>query len=347
MGPMIRAASLRGFVPLVEELGGDPDALLGRHGITREQLAADDDLVPITAHDQMLDTTAAALDCPDLGLRLATMQDLSILGPLALAVESSSTAAQAVECASSFLFVHSPALSVAVEPDPYGRRGVVALTYRKDLRESPYSPQGIELGLGLFFRIAAFLVGGQIGLRSVELSHPPQSPVGRYTDFFGTDVKFGRPVAALRVGRRVLDERFAAANEGIRRLAVQFLANRFADPSTSTAQRVRLVVVETLSTAPPLTHVAGLLALHPRTLQRQLAAEGVTFESTVDEVRRETAHRLITSTDLTFEHVAELVGFSEQSTLSHAVRRWYGSTPRALRATCRAGTSFRPADVAP
>lgn len=331
MGPMIRAASLRGFVPLVEELGGDPDVLLERHGMAREQLAADDDLVPITAHDRMLDATAAALACPDLGLRLAMMQDLSILGPLALAVESSSTAAQAVECASRFLFVHSPALSIAVEPDPYGRRGVVALTYRKDLRESTYSPQGIELGLGLFFRIAGFLVGGQIGLRSVELSHAPLSPVRRYTDFFGTDVKFGRPVAALRVQRRVLDERFAAANEGIRHVAVQFLAERFSDPGTSIAQRVRLVLAETLSTAPPLTHVAALLAMHPRTLQRQLAAEGVTFGSLLDEVRRETAHRLITTTDLSFGHVGELVGFSEQSTLSHAVRRWFDSTPRSLR----------------
>lgn len=329
---MIRAASLRGFVPLVEELGGDPDALLEQHGMTRQQLAADDDLVPITDHDRMLDAAAAALDCPDLGLRLATMQDLSILGPLALAVESSSTAAEAVQCASRFMFVHSPALSIAVEPDPYGRRGVVALTYRKDLRESPYSPQGIELGLGLFFRIAGFLVGGQVGLRSVELSHPPLSPVRRYTEFFGADVKFGRPDAALRVERRVLDERFAAANEGIRQLAVQFLADRFADPGTSIAQRVRLVLAETLSTAPSITHVAALLAVHHRTLQRQLAAEGVTFATLLDEVRREAARRLITTTDLSLGHVAELVGFSEQSTLSHAVRRWFDSTPRALRA---------------
>ena len=332
MGPMVRAASLRGFVSLVEELGGDPDVLLEQHGMSRDVLGADDHLVPITAHDLMLDATAAALGCPDLGLRLATRQDLSILGPLALAVESSSTAAQAVECASRFMFVHSPALSVAVEPDPYGRRGVVALTYRKDLRESPYSPQGIELGLGLFFRIAGFLVGGQIGLRSVELPHRPLSPVRRYTDFFGTDVKFGRPVAALRVQRRALDERFAAANEGIRRLAVEFLAEKFPDPGTSTSQRVRLVLAETLSTAPSITHVAALLAVHPRTLQRQLAAEGVTFEGILGEVRREAAHRLITTTDVSFGHVAELVGFSEQSTLSHAVRRWFGETPRSLRA---------------
>ena len=97
MGPMIRAASLREFVPLVEELGGDPDELLREFGMSRETVASDDELVPITAHNRMLDLAATTLSCPDLGLRLATMQDVSILGPLAPAVESSAMASKAVD----------------------------------------------------------------------------------------------------------------------------------------------------------------------------------------------------------------------------------------------------------
>ncbi|MBB1045770.1 AraC family transcriptional regulator, partial [Dietzia sp. DQ11-44] len=72
--PLIRAASLRGFGPLVSELGGDPDRLLDRYEIAREVLADDDGLVSITAHDQMLDAAAAELGCPDFGLRLADRQ---------------------------------------------------------------------------------------------------------------------------------------------------------------------------------------------------------------------------------------------------------------------------------
>ena len=140
MGPMIRAASLRGFATLVRELGGDPAEHLTRFGLPRDALDGDDGLIPITAHDLMLDTAAHELSCPDFGLRLASFQDLTILGPLALAIQASSTVAEALQCASRFMFVHSPALSVAVEPDPRRGRGVVALTYRKDLLESPYSP---------------------------------------------------------------------------------------------------------------------------------------------------------------------------------------------------------------
>ncbi|XKK64640.1 AraC family transcriptional regulator [Streptomyces sp. ARC32] len=45
---------------------------------------SDEGLVSITAHDQMLNAAAEQLACPDLGLRLAERQDLSILGPLAV-----------------------------------------------------------------------------------------------------------------------------------------------------------------------------------------------------------------------------------------------------------------------
>ena len=269
------------------------------------------------------------------GPRPATgrLQDLTILGPLALAIEASSTVAEAVECASRYLFVHSPALSVGVDVDPRGVRGVVALTYRKDLHESPYSPQATELGLGLFHHAAGKMLGGLTGLRSVEIPHQPLSPVSRYTQFFEADVKFGAPVAALRVERAILDAQFSGADEVIRAMALDHLARHHPEPTTRVAVQVRRTLVEGLGVmSPSLDHVARLHAMHPRTLQRRLAAEGTTFEEVLDDVRRDVARRYLTTTSLPFTQVAALVAFGEQSTLTHAVRRWFGVTPRDLRA---------------
>lgn len=334
MGPMIRAASLRGFEPVVRSLGGDPVRLMARFGIPAEAPASEDGLISITAHDLMLDAAAAELRCPDLGLRLAEFQDVSILGPLTVVIESSATAAQGLECVSRFMFVHSPALSIGIEPDPSGRRGVVALRYRKDLLESPYSPQAMELGVGLFHRVALALLGTRLGLRSVMFPHSPHSSFRRYTDFFGVDVRFGAPLAGLCVERRTLDAAFAGADGRIRQLAVDHLAGDYRDPATVTSVLVRRAVAQTIGVSPPtIAATARLLALHPRTLQRRLAREATSFERILDEVRHDAAHRYITTTTLTFTQIAALVGFEHQSTLSHAVRRWYGVTPRRLRAT--------------
>ena len=77
--------------------------------------------------------------------------------------------------------------------------------------------------------------------------------------------------------------------------------------------------------------IAGRLRTHPRTLQRRLAAEGAGFDRIVDAVRRRAAHRLITETDVPFTQVTAMVGLTEQSALSRAVRRWFGRSPRDLR----------------
>ncbi|MDT0202937.1 AraC family transcriptional regulator [Nocardioides sp. AE5] len=332
MGPMIRAASLRGFVPLVRELGGDPAALLARFGIDPAALDSDDSLIDLAAHDRMLDGVADELGCPDLGLRLSQRQDLTILGPLAVAIQACSTVAQAIEVASKFLFVHSPGLSVGVEPDPDGVRGVVAVTYRKDLHAPAYPAQAIELGVALVHRISVAMIGQDTGLRSVHLPHQPLSAVQGYVDHFGADVRFGKPFPALRVERRVLDEAFATANEAIRLLALDHLATHYADPGARMATQVERALVESLAVAPPsLPGTARLFSVHPRTLQRRLAAEQTSFEEILDDVRRREAERLLTTTDLPLGQVAGLLAFTEQSTLSHACRRWFAMTPRELR----------------
>lgn len=329
---MIRAASLRGFVPLVTELGGDPAALLDRFGIPATVLASDDALVSITAHDLMLDTAARELRCPDLGLRLAGAQDITILGPLAVAIESSSTVAEAIDCVSRFMFVHSPALTVRIDDDPLGVPGMIAVTYRKDLRESPYSPQATELGLGLMYRIADALIGLRPGLSSVQLPHRPISPVARYVETFGVDVRFGRAPAALRGGRQLLDRRFRNANQAIRALAVAHLARTYRDPGVTVTARVRAALADRLGVASPdLESIARLLDMHPRTLQRRLAAEGASFAAVLDDVRRDAAYRYLTTTELPLNQIAALLGLSEQSTLTRAVRRWHARSPRELR----------------
>ena len=80
-----------------------------------------------------------------------------------------------------------------------------------------------------------------------------------------------------------------------------------------------------------LEQVAGMLALHPRTLQRRLAEEGTGFDHLRDEALRERAHQYLTESSLAMSHVALALGFSEQSALTRACKRWFGQTPTALR----------------
>ena len=331
MGSMVRAAALRGLPALIDSLGGDGPALLARFGVPAAVLDSDDEVIPSVATAQVLEAAAAELDCPDLGLRLAGQQDIGVLGPLAIAIENSPTLGDALDCATRFLFAHSPAVTVALVPDPCGRPGVVGLRYGSTELD-PLPPQAAGLGLGLLHRIGVLLTGGRYGLRSVHLPHAPLAPVARYTAFFGADVRFDQAAAVLRVPHTLAAMPVAGGDRVLREVALDYMRHHFPAPEQTTAERVRRLLTQSLgSSGVDIAAIARLLRTHPRTLQRRLAAEGTTFDKTLDAVRRQTAHRLITSTGVPFSQVTAMVGLTEQSALSRAVRRWFGTSPRELR----------------
>lgn len=344
MVSMIRAAALRGLTPLVDSLGGDGTALLARFRVPPgavdpagpdEGPDAADVLIRSGTAGRILEAAAAELDCPDLGLRLAEQQGPEVLGPLAVAVENSATMGEALDCASRFLFVHSPALRVSRIDDPEGAPGVMGLLYGSTEPEPP-PPQAVDLGLGVFHRIVLVLGGGPYGLRSAHLPHASLAPVSRYREFFGAEVRFDRGAAVLRVPADLAARPMHGGDETVRAIAIDYLENHFDRPGRTVTDRVRTALVRSLGTAPVrIGSIARLLRMHPRTLQRHLTAEGTTFETVLSEVRRDVAHRLITRTDLPFSQVTAMVGLAEQSALTRVSRRWFGDTPRAVR---RAGS---------
>ena len=330
--PVVRSAGLRGFRDEVASLGGDADDLARRAGLDAAALDEDDLLVPDVAVAGVLELAAAELDRPDLGLRIAARQDLSLLGPLALAIENSPTVADALECTSRYLFVHAPAMRIYTEPDPDGVPGVEALRY--DVTAPGVTPprQGTDLSLGSLHRNIRALLGGTYGLRTVDLPYRPLAPESTYEEFFGARVRFGREAARLRLPSSLGSLPLTGRDETVRRLALDFLSRQAPAGDHPLTHRVRGAVQQLLeTTTPDVGAVARLFDLHPRTLQRRLAEEGTTFAEVLDGARRDAAHRYLTGTDLPLSRVARLLGFAEPAVLTRACRRWYGATPSEVR----------------
>ena len=85
--------------------------------------------------------------------------------------------------------------------------------------------------------------------------------------------------------------------------------------------------------------VAHELGLGPRTLARQLAAAGTSFETIKDEVRLVVARELLLLTDLRVGQVAEALSYATHSAFVHAFQRWMGLSPGAWRAAQKPASS--------
>ncbi len=85
--------------------------------------------------------------------------------------------------------------------------------------------------------------------------------------------------------------------------------------------------------------MATALHVSPRTLKRQLAAEGVSFSALIEKERRERATILLASPALSIKMVAERLGYSNVANFSRAFERWTGKSPGEARASARQGPS--------
>jgi AraC-like DNA-binding protein len=82
---------------------------------------------------------------------------------------------------------------------------------------------------------------------------------------------------------------------------------------------------------PSVEKVARELGMSPRSLQRRLAELGTTYQTLLDDVRRDASRRLLASTDLDASEIAFLLGFEELNSFSRAFHGWEGVTPTRWR----------------
>jgi len=329
---MVRAAGLRGYESLMRDLNADPLALLQRHRITLESLNDDDALIPLRSAVNLLEASAAATQCSDFGLRMARTQDISVLGPLSIAMQNSPNVADALQLASRHLYVHCPAMVFTVIKSSSLVRGSVELRVEILLSRQPAQRQVMDQCLGDLHSILRFLARDHYGLKAVALPHSPAAPLKTYTAFFGAPVRTAQEHGGLHVSRSTLTTTLQAVNESLRQLAVDYLTSNFGDPSQTVSSRVRLAIRRTLSTAQgSKSAVADLLGMHQRTLQRRLEAERTSFEEIREEVRKQAALRYLCETPIPFAQLAGLLGLSEQSALTRSCRRWFAATPSQIR----------------
>jgi AraC-like DNA-binding protein len=332
MTAMVRASGLRGYTALMRELNADPLGMLRRYRIAPEALQDDDALLSLRAVVHLLEASAAATHCPDFGLRLSHSQDISVLGPLAIAMQNAPTVASAMDYASRYLFVHSPGLVLTLhQGSPLVKKGA-ELRFEIRLPRQPAQRQTMDLCLADIHHMGQLLAGERYGLRAVTLPHAPLAPPAAYARFFGAPVRFEQEHAGLHITGVTLETSLQAVNETLRQIAVDYLSLNFEAPGQALSDRVRQTLRRTLASSKGKKEdVAGLLGMHPRTLQRRLDAERTSFEAIREEVRRETALRYLRETRIPLTQLAGILGLSEQSALARSCRRWFGTTPSRLR----------------
>jgi AraC-like DNA-binding protein len=319
--------------------GADRQALLDRSGLASHDLAEPQARVPLAGYIALFEAAAQLCGEPALALlfgEAVRMQDISIVGLICEVAETTAEVGRQLNRYSRLVIDDGgPSDMVRAAPD---RDGLWMEVVSGPYCENPFI---IEAELARLVCNTRAMFGSAPAFqamrfpRAAHFAHPAPSHVAAYERIFGCPLVFGAARNALLLDAAFPSLRLPTTN----RFALGALSQRAAAllQDLEAQQTVRARVERRLA---PILHtgdasmdaVAAAMGVSRRTLQRRLAAEGVTFETVFDDLRRRLALSYLADRKVSANETAYLVGFSEPAAFSRAFRRWTGTTPSAFRA---------------
>src|SRR5690606_3892708 len=207
------------------------------------------------------------------------------------------------------------------------------LRWRSPLKPYP-PPELAETALAAWVTYARWILGEQVSPHEVHFQHPYSGDDDVYREVFDAPVRFESTHTAVVFPAAFLDLPLAQADAQLRQL-LDAQAERQLQELREHAPELVAVATATRRAVESgrytLAAVARELGCSPRTLQRLLARHGTTFQTVLDETRRQLAEELIRAPHVSLAEVAFVLGYSEQSAFQRAFKRWTGYSPGTWR----------------
>jgi AraC-like DNA-binding protein len=311
--------------------------LLEGSGVDAGTLTDPASRIPVATAVELIERARRLTGEPALGYYLGLQMRVSMHGYLGFAALSAPTVRAATDLMVQFAPIVTTALSMRLRVD--GREASIIVEEHADF--------GPARDVVLLATLVGIWQMGQAGtgrdLRGGSLDVAMPTPAYSAKLSRSTPrIRFDQPTTRLVFDAARLDVGYVLADPVALRLAREQCERELNALGLDgrLVARVRSLVGKAKAGFPSLQQVATALHTSPRTLKRQLAAEGHSFSSILEEERKEAATLLLRARDVTIEQVASRLGYSNVQNFARAFRRWTGATPADYRDTAaRHGTA--------
>jgi len=319
-----------GIVKALEMDGLDCRAMFSQLGLDFDALDDQDARFPQDSMTRLWQRAVELSGNPAIGLNMGKVARPASFHVVGYALMSSRTLIEGFQRLVRYqrIIAEGADLSIRQLDDSYG----LILTVHGD--HIPPTRQSAEASLACALSLCNWLTGRT--LRPVKVLFQGDEPLdlAPYRQAFPAPLIFGAPYDALIFERADMEAPLPTANEAMALLHDRFAGEYLARFSESrVTHKARQVLCRLLPQGEPKRDlVAQALHLSQRTLQRRLQEEGTSFQSLLDDTRRELAEQYLAQPTMTLLQIAYLLGFADPSNFFRAFRRWFNVTPGEYRA---------------
>lgn len=181
--------------------------------------------------------------------------------------------------------------------------------------------------------VASWLIDARLPLHAADFPFAAPAHAAAYPLMFPGPIHFGAPWACLRFDARLLDLPLARDETALqhmlqRALPIQVRPYR---RERQWSARVRQLLVADNQLQHTADTLARALLVSPRSLHRQLQAEGQPLQQLKDTVRLERATHLLLRSNQPLKRIAQACGFGNDKSFIRAFKSWTGHSPAEYR----------------
>jgi AraC-like DNA-binding protein len=221
---------------------------------------------------------------------------------------------------------------IRLDVEPHRSGLTIRLVWRDDLPPPPSSLVTTEL----LFIVTLARMGTREPITPARVTTTARlapAAASHFTEYLGVTIRHGH-AHEVEFHREDATRPFLTSNDALWSTFEPHLRRRLTEIDTPAplADRVRAVLLEALpSGASEIGTIARRLAISPRSLQRQLEAEGASYRTILRDTRRALAEHYLRDTTMPPAEIALLLGFEEPHSFHRAFRAWTGRTPDGVR----------------
>lgn len=328
----MRADSAKYFARLLLSQNIGTAELFGGTGLESGWMEEEDATLTLVQYCRLVSNAIALSRNRALGFETGKSVHLAEFGFYGYAILSSATLYEALCVTAKFWHLSGQLMNLTITRDS---RSAV-------LRLSPVSPKvsgqilvyAVEEILSIFKHVFLTITETPFSVDNVWLNYEAPDHKALYHDLFAkTPICFNQPENHVRLPLETLNAPIITAHPILaeycrKQCSELFSRTQGSDPFLD---RLRLILTSSKGRFPKAAEAASSLGLSHRSFYRELRARSTSYQVLLDEVRSEIAMKYLTSTELSIDHISDLMGFSETTSFRRAFKNWTGTSAAAFR----------------
>ncbi len=329
--PTITARTLGAMPALVEQERGEDvlHRVFSDAGLPLHLIDDRDYYIPQAALKSFVAGASHALGSQDIGLLAAPHLSVRDYGTWGDYVLGGPTLKDGMDRALKSVHLHASGDWLAAVP----RKSDMLFAYRFAEAGGPGYEDIAFVAAAVMLSLPRYYLGQHWVPDWLALDIGPRRDRWRIEQTFGCDVHLGRGCVAFPIPQDLFSKARLHVSPDVTTTIGDVLRERVRQPPRTLADVVREQIRMRLGDGQPgLEEVARALNIGPRSLQRHLAKQGISFRDLATSVKIDRARELLALPEMTVTRVANELSFSTPANFARAFAAQSGTSPSEYRA---------------